>query len=183
MSFFEFATWRRSVLVRVHGLANMNNSHLFKDLVDALLERAYDRFFIDLADCTSIDSTFMGVLVGIPLYEPESDDNGQPLPAGEADRPCAVVLNVGDHCSQQLDSVGLGALIPIKSEEVDLPEGAVLERIEEKQFDPEQRTQLIVDAHRNLVRANDRNEQVFGSVLDSLAEELERRRAEGGDQG
>ena len=63
--YFEFMIWRHLAYVRCNGQANMHNSHLFKDLTETLLARGYDRYVIDLERCETMDSTFMGVLVGM----------------------------------------------------------------------------------------------------------------------
>lgn len=165
-SSFEAARWEDGVYIRVHGLANMNNSHLFKDFTEVLLREGVQHFFVDLEHCRGMDSTFMGVLVGITLY-------GERM--SEARKTRVMVLNPGEHNQKSLYSLGLDSLIEIKKEKVQPPAGMALERLEEKEFNPGRRIQLIEEAHRNLVGISDQNAAVFGPFLQALSEELGRK--------
>lgn len=161
-SFIEFCTCDQMAYVKVTGCATMNNSHLFRDLTDTLLERGMTRFIVDLDACRTMDSTFMGVLVGITLYETAN---------GVAPR--VLVIHARDLCERQLVGLGLQNLLQIKSEEVQLPQSTALERIEEQAFDTPSRLRMIEQAHKNLIRVNKRNEAIFGPILQSLGAELE----------
>lgn len=159
--YFEFMIWRHLAYVRCNGQANMHNSHLFKDLTETLLARGYDRYVIDLEHCETMDSTFMGVLVGITLYD------------GAAETPRVMVVNAQGLAARQLNSLGIAHLLQVKSDWVELPGDADFERIEERQFDPRRRLEMIEMAHRNLIEVNDRNEVIFGPLLANLTAELD----------
>jgi len=164
VNYYEVARWESGIYIRVHGLANMNNSHLFKDLADTLLQKGYCDFFIDLGPCKGMDSTFMGVLVGIVLY-------GERI-HGARGKTRVMVVNASDHNDRLLASLGLQNLIGIKREQVALPDGIALERLEEIEFDPAKRILLIQDAHQHLAAVDEKNAAVFGPFLESLAAEL-----------
>lgn len=162
---FEVATWERTAYIRVVGLANFNNSHLFKDFVDDLLEKDYRIFYVDLALCQGIDSTFMGVLLSIHLY---------PKGKGESDgeKASVVVVNPTDHHRKLLNDLGLSKIIQIAEVSVGLPEGVRTERLGEEKFDPDARIALIRKAHENLVALDARNREKFGPFLEALSKEL-----------
>lgn len=163
VSFFEFATVERGVYVRAHGHANMNNSHLFRDLIESLLDQGRRLFVIDLAQCAGMDSTFMGVLVGIAMYEADPP---------ETVRPRTMLVNVAEHCARQLGALGLEHLIQVREAALGVPEGVAFERLEERPSEPRSRVKMIEEAHRHLVRVNDRNAALFGPLLSTLAAEL-----------
>ena len=54
-----------SAVVRITGCANFASSVPFKKLVNGLIERGCAKFTLDLTDCKLMDSTFLGVLVGV----------------------------------------------------------------------------------------------------------------------
>ena len=149
----------------------MNNSHLFKDLADTLLQSGYRDFFIDLASCKGMDSTFMGVLVGIVLY-------GERV-HGARGKTRGMVVNASEHNDRLLESLGLQNLIEIRRERVQLPDGITFERLEEKEFDPAKRILLIRDAHQHLAAIDEKNAEVFGPFLKNLAAELSAQNNEG----
>ncbi|MBI4616635.1 MAG: STAS domain-containing protein [Planctomycetes bacterium] len=162
--YFEVATWEKTVYIRVVGLANFNNSHLFKDFVDEMLERSYRRFYVDLAGCQGIDSTFMGVLLGIHLYPKTSGDSGAAC--------SVVVVNANPHNRKLLNELGLVRIIQVAEAPVQFPEGVHLERLGEERFDPDARIRLIKKAHENLVALDERNREKFAPFLEALAREL-----------
>ncbi len=164
MNYYEVARWESGIYIRVHGLANRHNSHLFKDLADTLLQKSYCHFFIDLEHCKGMDSTFMGVLVGIVLY-------GERV-HGARGKTRVMVLNASEHNDRLLASLGLQNIIEIKQEQVSLPEGTAFERLEESEFDPVRRILLIKEAHEHLASIDESNAKIFGPFLENLAREL-----------
>src|SRR5688500_14835174 len=63
----------RAACVKISGRANFTNSLDLKKVVYELSERGYEKFVLDLSDCTLMDSTFLGVLAGIGLKFPAGD--------------------------------------------------------------------------------------------------------------
>src|SRR5688500_5117510 len=57
----------RVVCIKISGRANFTNSLDLKKVVHELSQRGYEKFILDLSDCTLMDSTFLGVLAGIGL--------------------------------------------------------------------------------------------------------------------
>lgn len=157
--YFEVARWEETVYVRVVGLGNFNNSHLFKDFVDAMLERSFRSFYVDLGRCQGIDSTFMGVLIGIHLFEAEKKAR-------------VAVVNPTASCLRSLTDLGLPKIIAVSETPVDLPEGIRTEQLVEERYDPKVRILLIQQAHENLVALDEGNREKFGPFLEALAREL-----------
>ena len=52
-------------VVRITGRANCLSSVSFKRVINSLIERGRRVFTLDLSDCQLMDSTFLGVLVGL----------------------------------------------------------------------------------------------------------------------
>ena len=55
------------VVVRIEGRASFLNSACLRDFVNQMLKAGKNRFVIDFLRCTSMDSTFLGVLAGFAL--------------------------------------------------------------------------------------------------------------------
>ena len=55
------------VVVRVDGRACFQNSGCLRDFISELLRQGRRRFVLDLQNCVSMDSTFLGVLAGAAL--------------------------------------------------------------------------------------------------------------------
>jgi hypothetical protein len=53
--------------IRVAGAAFFGNATVVKELAKAAIERGVRDFVVDLAECTELDSTFVGMIAGIAL--------------------------------------------------------------------------------------------------------------------
>lgn len=164
---FEVARWETTVYVRAVGHADSNNSHLFRDLVEGMLERGFVRFVVDLAACQGMDSTFMGVLGGILRYS-RSVDESRPATS-------VVIVNAGAHCRKLLTDLGLVKILQVPEEAHELPQGVITEKIEATAIDPRARIRMIQRAHENLVTLDQKNREKFGAFLERLARELDSR--------
>ncbi len=159
-AWYEVATSKRAVYVRVHGLATMNDCLCVRDFIERMQETGHDTVVADLGDCTGMDSTFMGVLAGAALFE-----------AGKTPR--VVVLNAGDDLVKLLRSVGLTELIDVASGRFDVPDMRFV-RLEERMGQAD-RLALVRSAHEELVRVCDKNEEIFGPLLESLEREMKKK--------
>ncbi|HKB57390.1 MAG TPA: STAS domain-containing protein, partial [Lacunisphaera sp.] len=55
------------VIVRIDGRASFTNSGGLKDFFNEMFKHGKKRFVVDFQLCTSMDSTFLGVLAGAAL--------------------------------------------------------------------------------------------------------------------
>ncbi len=149
---FKIARSKDAIYVRVQGLGNMNNSLTFKDFADRMQGEGYRAFVIDLADCRGVDSTFMGILLGL--------------------RDGLVVVNASAHCRRQMESIGLHRVLKIQDEAASLPSALELKELPEAEVDPVARLKLIMKAHQDLIAIDRKNEEKFGAFLRDIAKNL-----------
>lgn len=159
---FEVARAGEAIYVRVRGLGSM----MVAPTLEAFAERAIDegvrQFVFDLAECTGVDSTFMGLLLTLAN---NLRDEGQA-------HPC-VAINVDDHAQKQISSVGLDAFITIKEGRTKLPSALKVTELAVTPASDKERLRLMVRTHRELVAADARNKAKFGPFLEGLLAELE----------
>jgi anti-anti-sigma factor len=154
---FKIARSGDAVYARVCGLGNMNNSATFKDFIDRMLQEGYGRFIVDLAECRGIDSTFMGILLGV------THDGG---------RDALVVVNANTHCRRQMEAIGLHRVLRIEDAPAEFPEDLALHELAECEASPIQRLKLIMKAHQDLIAIDRKNEERFGAFLRDVAKNL-----------
>lgn len=152
---FRVARSGDTVYVCVSGLGTMTNSMTLSGFANAMTQEGYGRFVIDLERCRGVDSTFMGVLVGLNER------------AGGV-----VIVNAGPHCLKQLASVGLDRILKIDARPQALPDGVALTKLPEAAESPMERLRLIAKAHKELIRVDRRNEAKFGAFLQGIVREL-----------
>jgi len=120
---------------------------------------------VDLGACTGMDSTFMGTLAGMATRL--STQEGGVL----------QIADTGARNRRSLEDLGLDFLMEID------PSAAWQSQMDEIRMDlkpPQklaiptqiQRTTHVLEAHQTLVDSNDRNAQVFSTVVSMLEDEL-----------
>ncbi len=151
---FLVATSDDVVLTRVVGLGTMNNSIAFQQFVEHLREKNYRTYVFDLSECEGFDSTFMGIVLGVSLA-----------------RRRVVVVNATPAHRKILTEVGIDRVVRLIDDGLSLP-AIPYQKLEQKAAGSEERIRMILEAHENLVRSDERNEQAFGGFLRALRGEL-----------
>jgi len=159
--YYEVAIGKRAVYARAHGLASMNNCLCLREFLDKLLADGHSFIIVDLADCTGMDSTFMGVLAGAATYEQDGHTPG------------IIVVNADPSLVRLLQSVGLGELLMIEDKPFKIPPMQFV-RLEE-QAGEEERLTLIRAAHTHLIKISEENERLFGPIVRVLEDEMRKR--------
>jgi len=157
------------IVVKITGRGSFHNSMELRRLADALLARseqgAKPRYILDLNDCVTMDSTFMGVLASIGLRQLKQTSEK------------LAVVNANEQNVRLLGTLGLSQFIVVREatrEQADLSEDDFRCLIKE---DVSRRDRIIhmIEAHRELCDADSSNNIRFESVLkyleDSLREE------------
>ena len=152
-----------AAIVKVDGRANFNTSVTFKRLVTELKNRGFDQFLVDLSDCVTMDSTFLGVLAGFGL----KGSVAKPEPGNIA----IELLNPNERIMELLESLGVLHLFkvaqgPAQSETVD--SSAMTPACPTK----EEVTRACLEAHQTLMGLNPQNAAKFKDVAAFLAEDL-----------
>ena len=153
------------VYCRVVGLGNMNNCAPFQAFSVQLQKQGYREFVLDFSRCEGLDSTFLGILLGIAL-------------GSKGRRSNVVVVNASDSICRILSEVGIDRLLQVHKEPTELPK-IPLQRLDSlvggtggKQRECD-RIRMILEAHENLCRiAGANNQDRFGSFLTVLRTEL-----------
>lgn len=159
LGYLEIARTESSIYARVVGLGVASVGIDLWDFSEEMVRKGFDRFLIDLGPCRSMDSTFMGVLVGIAESPCVSTDSG------------VVVLNPSDHHLKLMEGLGLPKMITIRRGGTEQPD-MVMERLDSFPRTPEERMRKIRDVHQKLVELDRRNEEKFRAFLDLLDKEL-----------
>jgi len=144
---------------RVVGQGNMNNCAPFQAYCHDCQRQGYQQFVLDFSGCQGIDSTFLGLLVGIALGE------------GDQQRD-VVVLNTNDYVRKILREVGVDRLVTVCPDELALPD-VPMRRLEPIEADPRDRASMILQAHVRLCEIDASNQDRFGHFIALLRSELQ----------
>jgi len=152
------------VLVRIEGRADFHNSACLRDFVLEMLRLGKKRFVIDFLHCTSMDSTFQGVLAEAALELRKGGPGGNLVLIRLGPRNLELVRNMGLH---RLMTVDAGEF-PMNFDRCDTPL-VCPDRTELEN------ARLVLEAHENLVAADEKNRVKFQDVLVFLRNRVEKR--------
>lgn len=156
---FRVARDEGSLYVQANGLANMKNAPLLDALFQSEAQGSLQMICVDLAQCTGMDSTFMGLLVGTSSIMKANSNR-------------LVVVNPSELCAKLLDMLGVSEVLPVlahcQSPEitfVELGDGAVA-------VGAMQRMEVIRRAHHALAGVNEANHLKFSAFIAALEADL-----------
>jgi len=137
----------------------MKNAPLLDALFQSEDHRDLHTICVDLAQCTGMDSTFMGLLVGTSSIM-------------KADSRRLVVVNPSELCAKLLDMLGVSEVLPVLAHcsapevtFIDLGEGAIA-------VGTLQRMEVIRRAHHALSGVNAANQVKFAAFITALEADL-----------
>ncbi|MBM3837343.1 MAG: STAS domain-containing protein [Verrucomicrobia bacterium] len=161
--------------VKVIGRANVALSVHFKILLAKLQGNGFRNFVLDLGECATMDSTFLGVLVGAVLHSA-----GTP-PEGSAT--CLQLLNPNQRVAELLENLGVAHLFAMLRGAN--PAEAALEPSAPTHVpaSKEEITRTCLEAHQLLMAVNPENVPKFKDVAQFLAEDLKKLKEEAGGSG
>lgn len=153
------------VVVRVEGRACFTGSASLQDFFHQMMEQGKTRFVMDLQHCTSMDSTFLGVLAGEALELRRREPAGSLVLCRVGPRNLELVRNLGLH---RLLTVDAGASPPaVGQPAAPLANGRAHGELEA--------AHLVLEAHENLIAADPANRGKFQDVLAFLRHRLEQK--------
>ncbi len=154
------------VVVRIEGRANFQNSACLRDFVTEMLRQGKSRVMVDFLHCTSMDSTFLGVLAGIALEMRKLPQPG-----------LLVLSRVGARNLELIRNLGLHRLLTVDtgSAPEDGDANGREESLECADRSELENARLVYEAHQNLVAADENNRNKFQDVLTFLRNRLEQR--------
>jgi anti-sigma B factor antagonist len=155
------------VVVKILGRGSFTNSVELKRLGDYLFERHAGHkphFIIDLDACTTMDSTFMGVLASVALREKRE----------VADQ--LIVVNANPQNFRLLHTLGLAHFMDVRTSNEAAPntDNARFREAEAEEVPRVDRIIHMIEAHQNLCEIDSENEVRFEGVLKYLNESLKR---------
>ena len=147
------------VVIRIEGRASFQNSASLQQFLAEMRRQGRTRFVMDFQVCTSMDSTFLGVLAGAALELRKVSEGQGSL----------VLCRVGERNLELIKNLGLHRLLIVDdgSNEAQLRIGGTALAPQAKMNELEN-ARLVLAAHENLVVADEANRAKFQDVLSFL---------------
>ncbi|MCS6970422.1 MAG: STAS domain-containing protein [Planctomycetota bacterium] len=155
------ARYQDIAVVRFEGPGNMQVAPALQALLEDVRAAGTQAVYVDLARCTGMDSTFMGLLVG----------QAQAF-AGIGGR--LAVVSPSELCVRLLRQLGVDQVVAVIAEAT-TPEVAFVEVPARIAVPAERRAALIRQAHQALIALSEENRARFSAFLEALDADLRRR--------
>ena len=152
------------VVVRIDGRACFQNSACLRDFISEMLRQGKTRFVIDFQHCASMDSTFLGVLAGAALEIRKAVPTGSLILSRVGQRNLELIRNLGLHRLMTVDSGDFEMSFDKCDKALSCPDRSELEN-----------ARLVLEAHENLVTADEANRSKFQDVLSFLKNRVEQK--------
>jgi anti-anti-sigma factor len=145
------------VLVRIDGRACFQNSACLRDFITEMLRQGRSRIVLDFQQCSSMDSTFLGVLAGTALELRKLKGGGSLVLARVGQRNLELIRNLGLHRLLTVDGGDFQLNLTKCDTSLHCPDRTELDN-----------ARLVLEAHENLVNVDEANRAKFQDVLSFL---------------
>ena len=159
------------VFVKVNGRASYTNCDPFRRFLHDMLDEGQHKFIFDFADCSGLDSTFLGILVGVALAIRGQDENG-----------FMTLLQLGERNLETVKNLGIHRIANVRAKD-DLLEVENLEGIGDGSNGEAASVREVYEAHKRLTELNESNARKFHDVVAFLEQRLEEEEAGGRETG
>lgn len=156
---FLVSTESDPVVIAINGKANYLNCNTFREFIDTMMRKGTKQFVLNFANCTGMDSTFLGIMAGTAIQL------GKKAPRG-----ALVITELSKKNFDLIKNLGLHHLLTIKKISLAKPEAEKsFSQLEDaKVSDPNE----VLKAHENLTYANDENAIKFEDVISFLRKQV-----------
>lgn len=155
------------VLLRIDGRASFQNAAPVRELFEQVIADGRRRIIVDFQNCTSMDSTFLGILTGAALKMRKAEPRGQIVLTRLSDRNLDLVRNLGLHRLLTVDTES-------SPEDLKGRTGTAQQLSTPISMSKEDNERLVLEAHESLVEADNSNYRKFQDVLSFLRVKLDK---------
>ena len=152
------------VVVRIDGRACFQNSACLKDFVTEMIHQGKTRFVLDFLHCTSMDSTFLGVLAGAALELKKASAGSSFVLARVGPRNLELIRNLGLHRLLTVDAGDFQMSFDKCDTALQCPDRSELES-----------ARMVLEAHESLIAVDETNRGKFQDVLAFLKNRVEQK--------
>jgi len=161
------------VVMRIEGRASFQNSGCLRDFVTEMLAQGKTRLVIDFQHCTSMDSTFLGILAGVALQLRKGSAGGGAAATsiggqGGETSPPLILARVGQRNLELIRNLGIHRLMTVDSGDFKMSFDKCAHPLTQQEQDELSNARMALEAHENLVAADESNRSKFQDVLSFL---------------
>jgi len=151
-------------IVKIRGRVSFTNSGPLRDFFSQVIKSEKCRFIVDFSECTSMDSTFLGILAGAAIELRKCQPPGS-----------LVLCRLGARNLELVRNLGLHRIMTVDAGDRSLDFNKNVTALETREGKAElENAKLVLEAHENLIEADERNRNKFQDVVSFLKNQVER---------
>lgn len=150
------------IVIKVNGRASYLNSAPLSDFIRRMIAEGKSNFVIDFRDCTTMDSTFLGIIAGAAIDAASANPPGTVSLHRLSTRNLELVRNLGLHRIAQVDAGDFAM-------DFESP-GEGLSNVKQ---DQKENARMILNAHENLVEIDESNLAKFQDVISFMKNQID----------
>ena len=150
----------KAAVLQVLKKASYTNCEPVRKFFDRKFKAGQRSFIVDFTKCTSVDSTFLGILVRLALNLRNAEDSGKLALINLTGRNLETVKNLGIHRIAEISSHAVENITELES-------------LSEKETGETACSKTIYEAHKTLMHLNEKNLRMFCDVVSFLEQETE----------
>ena len=147
-------------ILQVLKKASYINCEPVRNFLDKKFNEGQRFFIVDFANCTSVDSTFLGILVRLALNLRNSDDAGK-----------LVLVNLTGRNLETVKNLGIDKIAEVSS--FSTKDFKDLESLNKNVQTESACSDTIYEAHKTLMNLNEKNLRMFCDVVSFLEQETD----------
>ena len=152
------------IIIRIEGRASFQNSGCLHDFFAEMRRQGKIRYVLDFQHCTSMDSTFLGVLAGAALQLRKLNPPGR-----------LILVRVGERNLELIRNLGLHRLVTVDSGNFPMSFGQQPVPLPDCDRTELDNARLVLEAHENLVATDETNRSKFQDVLAFLRNRVDQK--------
>jgi len=153
-SIYQVCATNEEVFVRIKEKASYLNCAPLRSFLHEMVK------VIDFENCSSMDSTFLGILVGLSLKLKKEKQGGT-----------LTLLNLVGRNLETVENLGIHKIAVVSSEFISSPND--LENLQVKAEEEKACPEVIYRAHKTLLDLNQKNSRIFRDVVNYLEQKVE----------
>jgi anti-sigma B factor antagonist len=152
------------VVIKIDGRASFLNCACLRDFFGEMIKQGKTKLVVDFRRCTSMDSTFLGVLAGAALELRKLNPPGSLIVSRLGARNLELLRNLGLHRLMVVDATDAQPVGELAGNQ------ALVCTAPRSELDG---ARMVLEAHENLVAADPQNQGKFQDVLVFLKSRVE----------
>jgi anti-anti-sigma regulatory factor len=159
-SIYQVCTTNEEVYVCVKEKASYMNCNPLRAFLHEMVEDGNRFFVIDFQHCSSMDSTFLGILVGLALQLRKHEVPGK-----------LTLINLVGRNLETVQNLGIHKIATVSSNYI--TNTTELENLNNHPHNEEANPEIIYKAHKTLLELNEKNSKIFRDVVNYLEQKIE----------